>query len=944
MSGLRQPKVFISYARIDGAELAQRLQRNLKEQGFDAWLDTQRIAGGASWTNEIEQALDACQVTLALVTPGSYASEICRAEQLRALRNGKRVIPLVARSGSDIPLHLETKNYRDFTDPASYDQCFTQLLHDIETGGAVELKERYLTTRVTYVTAPPTVANYIKRPEALRALRDALFTDEHRQPSALTALSGMGGIGKTVLAKALIEDGVVQQAFPDGVVWITVEREWSSDLISIFHEVGKALGEDWAKHKDVLACQNEYRTAMAKKAMLVVLDDIWKKSDLDPFLAESKRSRLLFTTRDASIARFVGAHEHLAQLMDRQQARELLSSWAGLDGKPLPAEADAIIDECGSLPLALSQIGAVLRGNEPEVSPETWKDTLYLLRKADLERIAEQLPPGQDSFFRAVEVSFGALAPEMKERYKALAVLLEDMAAPLPILQSLWGVSEADTRRISRHFLDRSLAQRDQETGGLLLHDLQLDYVRAQYPDRDALELIHDAVRLSAHVVRRDPQQFASQMVGRLLPYAGHEEADMGGTPMPHPQVQQFVKSVREGAPRPWLRPLHAALHPPGTALLRTLSGHSGGVHGVAVSGDGRLAVSSSDDKTLKMWDLESGRELRTLTGHSAGVMGVALIGDGQLAVSASGDETLKVWDLESGRELRTLSGHSGPVDGVAVSGDGGLAVSAADDKTLKVWDLKSGRELRTLSGHSDGVMGVALIGDGLRAVSASRDHTLKVWDLATGRELRTLTGHSGWVSGVAVSGDGRRVVSASDDRTLKVWDLESGRELRALSGHWDMVNGVAVSGDGRLAASASRDKTLKVWDLALGRELHTLSGHSGWVLDVAVSADGRRAVSASHDRTLKVWDLDTGRELRTLTGHSDVVNGVAVMGDGRHAVSTSYDQTVKVWDLDTGEKVATFSCDGAASCCAFAGERMVVAGDQSGRVHFLSLELKEDS
>ena len=91
------------------------------------------------------------------------------------------------------------------------------------------------------------------------------------------------------------------------------------------------------------------------------------------------------------------------------------------------------------------------------------------------------------------------------------------------------------------------------------------------------------------------------------------------------------------------------------------------------------------------MWDLESGRELRTLEGHSASVYGVAVTPDGRRAVSASEDNTLKVWDLESGRELRTLKGHSASVYGVAVTPDGRRVVSASGDKTLKVWDLESG-------------------------------------------------------------------------------------------------------------------------------------------------------------------------------------------------------------------------------------------------------------
>ena len=94
-------------------------------------------------------------------------------------------------------------------------------------------------------------------------------------------------------------------------------------------------------------------------------------------------------------------------------------------------------------------------------------------------------------------------------------------------------------------------------------------------------------------------------------------------------------------------------------AFVRSLEGHTGPVFGVAMSRDGRLAVSASYDKTLKVWDVESGRELRTLEGHTSFVYGVALSGDGRLAVSASSDKTLKVWDVESGRELRTLEGHT---------------------------------------------------------------------------------------------------------------------------------------------------------------------------------------------------------------------------------------------------------------------------------------------
>jgi len=218
-----QPRVFLSYARKDGAALAQRLQKDLKEQGFDAWLDTQRIGGGATWTTEIEHALDEAEFVLALMTSGSYVSEICRAEQLRALRKDKCVIPLKAQPGADVPLHLEAKNYRDFTADSRYRQAFTELLADLHARNGIALKPEFRET--SYVTVPPLPINFVERPEALTALRDALITDDGGRHIALTALQGMGGIGKTVLAQALCHDEIVQQAFPDGIVWITIGKE-----------------------------------------------------------------------------------------------------------------------------------------------------------------------------------------------------------------------------------------------------------------------------------------------------------------------------------------------------------------------------------------------------------------------------------------------------------------------------------------------------------------------------------------------------------------------------------------------------------------------------------------------------------------------------------------------------------------------------------------------
>jgi WD40 repeat protein len=830
-------QVYISYARKDAAELAHRLTVDLTQAGFTVWIDSQSLREGTVWSLYIEKAIDESDVVLALMTPGSYVSETCRAEQLRALRMGKRVAPILGSLGSDIPLHLSHLQYFDFTDAANYSKNLYALRGYIATGGGnPPLPEGLRNTRTTYITAPPIVANYIDRPEAIRELRDTLFAEAQHGGIGLTALEGMGGVGKTVLAQALFRDEAVQQAFPDGLVWITLGREPTYELTAGLREIVRALGG--ATYGDVQA-EAAYRTTIAKKAALIVIDDVWRKEDLEPFLADSRRSKILFTTRDASIARSAGAREYKVSLLNAAEGRELLAHWAGVDTAQLPPAADDILRECDMLPMALSTVGALLR----DAAAPDWNDTLALLRNADLTAIERELPAGSTSFFRAIDVSVNSLPPEMRQLYAILAVLLDDIPATLQMLETLWNLDEPEVQRVSRRLTDRSLAQIDEKTGGLYLHHLQLEYLRSRFPDRESLRLIQGAVRLSLHIIEKDPNQFAAQLVGRLASFK---------QPTIRALMRQAASKLRVG----WLQDLKGDWTTPGGPLVQSVEAHERPANAVIILRDGRRAVSASDDRTLKLWDLETGRALRTLTGHSDSVSGVAATPDGTRAVSASRDSTLKVWDLTTGSELMTLQGHAAAVTGVAETGAGRLAVSASQDRTVKVWDLETGRAISSLEGHSDFVTCVAATADGKRAVSASLDNTLIAWDLTTGRSLRTLKEHSASVTGVAVTLDGRRAISASLDRTVKVWDLQGGYLLRSLEGHADGVTGVAVTSDGRRAVSASLDKTVRVWDLETGAMLLTLTGHSDRALSVAIAPDGERAISSCADGTLKLWSL----------------------------------------------------------------------------------------
>ncbi|AFY88115.1 protein kinase domain-containing protein [Chroococcidiopsis thermalis] len=288
---------------------------------------------------------------------------------------------------------------------------------------------------------------------------------------------------------------------------------------------------------------------------------------------------------------------------------------------------------------------------------------------------------------------------------------------------------------------------------------------------------------------------------------------------------------------------------------VNTITGHTDEVNSVAFTPDGKKFATGSDDRTVKIWDANSWREIRSLEEHLDWVYSVAIGNDNQTLVSGSKDNTVKVWNLNTGREIKTLRGHKSYVNSVAISPNGQKIASASYDKTAKIWDLKTGKNI-TLTGHTAEVLTVAISPNGQKLVTGSGDKTMKIWDLNHNpvKELRTLRGHKGAVWSVAISPDSQKLYSVSDGTTIAVWNLNTGRAIRTIAGHTADINLVAVSPDGQTIATCSDDRTIKLWNVISGAELATFKGHTAAVWAVAFSPDGRTLVSTSEDKTVKVW------------------------------------------------------------------------------------------
>ncbi|MSR56288.1 MAG: serine/threonine protein kinase [Planctomycetaceae bacterium] len=381
--------------------------------------------------------------------------------------------------------------------------------------------------------------------------------------------------------------------------------------------------------------------------------------------------------------------------------------------------------------------------------------------------------------------------------------------------------------------------------------------------------------------------------------------------------------------------------------------GHRGEVFSVAFSRDGRRLLSTSYDKTARLWDVETGRELQAYAGHNWWVWQAAFSPDDSQFVTVSHDGTAIVWDVESGEQKGQFIGHKGPVFSVAWSGDGRVATGGYDTKILvwkpadlKPFDLKKIAEgepieqppLVTLEGHSAGVHSVRFSRDSELVLSGAHDNSVRLWDASSGHQVQTFRGHASWVRACALSPDERTILSVGYDQKALLWNITEYEEVRVLKartlkGHSDAVLAASFSHDGQQIVTASRDKTARTWNFSDGSPLQTFEeGHTFLASNAAFFSDGTRLATAAVDNTVRIWDVATGSEIDRFD-HTGRSAALAMSRDARRMLTGSDDKSAKVWDIDSRTVVATFrGHKQEVTAVAFApDDKVVFTGDSNG-------------
>ena len=339
--------------------------------------------------------------------------------------------------------------------------------------------------------------------------------------------------------------------------------------------------------------------------------------------------------------------------------------------------------------------------------------------------------------------------------------------------------------------------------------------------------------------------------------------------------------------------------------LKTTLKKHSQTIaeNGLRFNATGQLLASASYDGTAIIWQVSTGQPRLVLQGHTGRVLAVAFSPDSQTVLTGSEDKSLRLWSVATGKASAiVLNGHNNKVFAAQFLGKGDYLLSGSDDRTLRLWDTRSGISLRLWQGHTSGIIQLATYANQL--FSASTDGTVRRWELALPYQQNlTLLNEP---RSAAISPDLSTVAVGFANGGLSLYNPNTGLVLaQQATAHNNVVKQLAFNRTGELLASGSFDYTAKIWRLKAGtaakpewglQEQATLTGHTAAIHGLAFAPDSLSLATASYNGKIGLYNVSKPDQPQLFNAHEGGVSSVLFNNPGTRLLSSGMDDRASKW------------------------------------------------
>jgi WD40 repeat protein len=889
--------IFISYSRKD-IDFAGKIVQSLAENDLDTWVDWKSIPKGEDWEQEIYRGIEAAETFLFLISPDSIKSEICNKEIAHAIKNNKRVVPLLVRDA-------DLKNFFDEIPKKEISRRNWIFSRDGQDNFSKAIEETLTTIRTDYEWLKFHTRLQVKALEWERLNYENSFLingKELREAELQLATNTSKKPHPTDLQREYVfksRQASDQRRRRTRIIGIAVIIALAVLSVVAWVQAGRAtINAKAAETQAAIAEANEQEAqkqaaiALARELAAISITNLDLDPDLSLHLAMQSLDKMRTLQGEDALRRALLSPPVELTLLGHSGA--VYSVEYNGEGKRLvtaSADGTARIWDAGT-----GEALMVLRGHEGAVRDAAFSPDGQFVGTV-----------GADGTVRIWDAETGKQLHSMKHQAAVNSIAFSPdgqtiLTASDDKTARLWRVangSEVDVLREHAAAVLCAVFSPDRQwiaTGG---NDQIINIWDAT--TRQWIKSLSNVENVSAIAFSPDSQYLLT--TGGLIPrrldilneyvateYLNGHTFYVIGVAINPSDGRQVVTTSRDHTARIW--------DTESGNPIEVLRGHSETVYDVAFDPSGDHLATASEDQTVRIWNIGEWRK-RTLIGHSNKVIGAAYSFDGLRIATTSEDGTIRIWDAQSGRQLKEwLYPSYKPASGVSFSPSGRQLITASDDGTWRIWDTDTAEQLSGSDYITNIVHDARFNQDGTRFITANRDRFAYIWDVDTKDLLVSLDGHTDWVARAMFSRDGKLALTASADGTARLWDAETGEPLRVFSGHSGLVTSAAFSSDAKRIVTSSVDGTARIWDTASGQVLHILKGHTAEVTDAVFNPDDQYVATASQDHTARLWNPDTGDEIVQLLGHTSNLRTVAFSPDGRYLLTSSYDGTARIYPV----------------------------------------------